>query len=241
MQNNIKVLSIIFSIFLSINSFSKEDFSPEDMKYVADSLFDSKNYTDAKFLYDNLYFEKKIESQDLILKLAYVNEGLKKYEWTLYFLEQFLKVNPEDEKTKEKILKIAENNKFKGFEISDVKHIKAFIFLYKDYLLGGLVTLILILFGINIFFRKNKMIAQILILSFVILSLSYWISYQESFKEAIIINDALLMDSPSAAGQLIQKIKPGHKATILKNIDVWSEIMIGKNSYFIKTSQLKII
>ena len=73
MQNKNNFLFTLLLIFFINTCFSNGN---QKIKNEADSLFVLKEYTKAQVLYETLYNDKKVESNDLLLKLALINEGL---------------------------------------------------------------------------------------------------------------------------------------------------------------------
>ena len=241
MQNKVYILSFFFFISLIFNSFGNEDFSPQKLKNHADSLFQAKNYIDAKILYDDLYFSRNQVSDDLLLKLAYVNEGLKNYEWTLFFLEKYLKNYPDDEKTKGKIFRIAETQHLRGYNSSDLKIILQFLISNQLTILIVLFVIFIVFFMLNIS-KRNKFIVVVVFLALLVFGTTQILSNESAKKSAIIIAPTLLMDAPSAAGNLINKINPGHKVKIVQTVDLWSKIIFDDGSEcYIKTEYLAVI
>lgn len=240
MQNKFKILSILFSMILSISSFSNEIKSSDEAKITADSLFQSKKYVDAKLIYDELFFTQNVKSDDLLLKLSFINEGLKKYEWTLYFLEKYLSSHPRDEKTISKIQKIADDQKLTGYSTTDSDLFLSYAYIYQFQICTFLALILIIVFVLN-YIKKNKLMLTLFILGSFILISSFLLQKQQSTIYGIINSKSLIMDQPSAAGKLEEQVKPGHKVIILDSVDIWSKILINNKEVYIKTVNISKI
>ena len=239
MQNIIKILYLILFINLNFNSLAFDNFSTETLKQTADSLFQKKNYIDAKLIYDEIYFERNISSDDILLKSALINEGLKQFEWTLYYLKQYLQKHPKDDKTKGKITRIAEDNNLTGYETDDLSVILNFVVFYKIHILSSISLLLLLILIINQV-KKNKHVSIIAVGIF-LLALTILFQNYTSKQEAIIIESGFLMDQPSGAGNQLKKINPGHKILILDEVDVWTKILIdNEEAYLLKSKIIEL-
>ena len=239
MQNIIKFLYLILFIGLNFNSLAFESFSIEALKNTADSLFTQKNYVDAKLIYDEIYFNRNIKSDDIILKSALINEGLKQFEWTLFFLEKYLQAHPNDEKTEAKINQITQQNNLTGYEKDDLSLIFNFIIYYQIEILA-IISLLLITFLILNQLKKNKYFTVIAVSVFLLIITVMFQSYS-SKSEAIVIENSFLMEAPSGASNQLQKIKPGNKIIILDEVDIWLKISANdKEAYILKSKVIEI-
>ena len=235
MQKKVIFLSTFFFFSLIFNQIRAQEISVDLIKTGADSLFKLKKYTDAKILYDDLYFSHHQQSDDLLIKLAYINEGLKKPEWSIFFLEKYLKSHPKDDKIVRQIEHIATKNNLRGYTKSDIDE---FIHWFTPYKLGVILSLLAayITYAIYYNIRKKlqKSIAVIVILGIGLFVLFYFMQKADNKSRAIITQKAPLMDQPSAGGNLLETITPGHKVIVLDKVDIWSHILLeGQEAYIL--------
>ena len=142
------IVILVTSSFFSENSYSSTQ--------KADSLFNLKRYSESKILYDSIFYKENKYSNSMLLKMATIEESLDNYEKSIYYLELFQK-NKNENKVLDKINDIVDDKNLNGFENSDKK---IFINIYKKYrsnILALLLTLISIIFIVNLvrYFRKN--------------------------------------------------------------------------------------
>lgn len=238
MQKKVNFLYLYFCLALSLQSFAQNELSSVDLKQAADSLFKAKNYTDAKLLYDDLYFTKKNSSNDLLLKLAFINEGLGEVAWTQYFLEKYVIKFPTDEQTHEKILNNAEKYELSGYTQTDLSSFINMISPYKISIISFLFSSLIIMLLISIILKKVvKFIPVIIIFSILTVLCSFLFQRTEEKTYGVIIKKSLLMSEPSAAGDLVYKVTPGHKVQMLEEKDVWNKIRFqNKDCYILKSN-----
>jgi hypothetical protein len=62
---------------------------PEERLQRADSLFEQREYTEAFSLYNTLLATDRVCSPAMLMKMAYIQEGLGDYSEALYYLNQY--------------------------------------------------------------------------------------------------------------------------------------------------------
>ena len=122
---------------------------------VTSSFFCENSYSSTQKA-DSLFYKENKYSNSMLLKMATIEESLDNYEKSIYYLELFQK-NKNENKVLDKINDIVDDKNLNGFENSDKK---IFINIYKKYrsnILALLLTLISIIFIVNLvrYFRKN--------------------------------------------------------------------------------------
>ena len=90
MRNKFYYISIVL---LGIFSFSNRIISKNLNLNKADSLFNLQIYTEAKLIYDSLYYKENLYSESMLLKMALIEEGLENYEKSIYYLSQYQSIN----------------------------------------------------------------------------------------------------------------------------------------------------
>src|SRR5882672_10327237 len=121
---------------------------------LADSLFHLKQYTQSLELYDDL-FQNKFYSSSMLLKLAYIHEGLGHLGKSLYYLNLY-SLATDDPKALEKIEEVAAKNKLQGYAESDATRL--WILLKENYhrVLSVLIALCVFFFA-WLFYQKVKL------------------------------------------------------------------------------------
>lgn len=207
--------------------------------HAADSLFKSQKYTEAFELYESIYNDG-LESPAMLIKMAFIKEGLGNYTEALFFLDRYYKKTA-DKKVLNKMQELADQKDLSGYELSDYKFLVNNLNRYSTMILFVLFSLcLLILLGIYI--KKVKgaralpwVTGQVLLLiiGLVIINRLY------SEPEAIIkSNQTVLMDGPSAGAEAIDLIGKGHKVIVLSKGEVWTKIKIEDKEVYVRSNRL---
>lgn len=212
----------------------------EEMKK-ADRFFSQQKYTESLKIYENIFRKSGKASPSMLLKMAFINEGLGDYTQTLYYLSLHYEYAPGNE-TLQRMEKIAQAQQLKGYEHSDFDYVKAIFHRYYIYFNLLLVILFGSLFGLFIYrLSKRRSIPIRQGISFLLALIGFFIllNFAENKPKAIIKNDKVfLMSAPSAASGLIEKVNKGHRVEILRKKDIWFKIKIGEKVAYIRESNL---
>ena len=230
-----RIIVILFtSSFFCENSYSSTQ--------KADSLFNLKRYSESKILYDSIFYKENKYSNSMLLKMATIEESLDNYEKSIYYLELFQK-NKNENKVLDKINDIVDDKNLNGFENSDKK---IFINIYKKYrsnILALLLTLISIIFIVNLvrYFRKN--VINFLLPFFYISSvLSLLIINIKPPSDAIVFKDyTFIMKEPSSGSDLYSILNKGDKLIVSKDLEVWYEIILDGKKRYVRKKNVRVI
>lgn len=208
----------------------------------ADSLFNLKRYSESKILYDSIFYKENKYSNSMLLKMATIEESLDNYEKSIYYLELFQK-NKNENKVLDKINDIVDDKNLNGFENSDKK---IFINIYKKYrnnILALLLTLISIIFIVNLvkYFRKN-VINFILPFFYISSLLSLLIINIKPPSDAIVFKDyTFIMKEPSSGSDLYSILNKGDKLIVSKDLEVWYEIILNGKKRYVRKKNVRLI
>lgn len=210
----------------------------------ADSLFSNKKYTESYLIYDSIFFEKKHYSPQMLMKMAFVKEGIGEYEKALYYLNYLYFWHP-DQRIADKMSNMAEKHNLDGYESSDLDLAFQLFTNYKTNISYSIITLLsLLLIGLLfIHFKYNNisypLIALIIVFSGVLLYLNNFNPFDQ--KAIIKQNNSLVMSDASSASTLLETQQKGNRISILAEKDNWYLIEIEDTSGYIKKNQLDII
>ena len=228
------IVILVTSSFFCENSYSSTQ--------KADSLFNLKKYSESKILYDSIFYKENKYSNSMLLKMATIEESLDNYEKSIYYLELFQK-NKNENKVLDKINDIVDDKNLNGFENSDKK---IFINIYKKYrsnILALLLTLISIIFIVNLvrYFRKN--VVNFLLPFFYISSvLSLLIINIKPPSDAIVFKDyTFIMKEPSSGSDLYSILNKGDKLIVSKDLEVWYEIILDGKKRYVRKKNVRLI
>jgi hypothetical protein len=211
--------------------------------YTADSLFDAKRYTQALSKFEGV-LQNNEYTPAMLLKMAYIHEGLGNIAKTQYFLNlYFLSTN--DASALDKIAELAEKHNLRGYE--DAGLAGRFFMLVQEnvkYIIFVLAALLILSMAwLARAKRKTKrpvgpVIAVLLCIVF-ILNGFLGITKQET---AIIAQpNTYLMSGPSAAADLVDIVEAGHKLTITGRKDVWLEAKLDGQTVYVKQEKLMLL
>ena len=228
------IVILVTSSFFCENSYSSTQ--------KADSLFNLKRYSESKILYDSIFYKENKYSNSMLLKMATIEESLDNYEKSIYYLELFQK-NKNENKVLDKINDIVDDKNLNGFENSDKK---IFINIYKKYrsnILALLLTLISIIFIVNLvrYFRKN-VINFILPFFYISSVLSLLIINIKPPSDAIVFKEyTFIMKEPSSGSDLYSILNKGDKLIVSKDLEVWYEIILDGKMRYVRKKNVRLI
>ena len=249
MQNYAKMLrmqKLFLKFFLLISFFlfqTPDSKAQNDVAKKADSLFNAKKYTEAAKMYELIFDDKEVNRENISLKLAFINENLSDFPKALYYLNCYYNLRPDDE-VFEKMNKIALENKFTGFERSDLNFI---LVLYQQYYIFIVYAVILIgVFILIIFFRKkiqNKRILRrhLIVVGLYLIFLLIFINAPNTYKSAIVNTKTYFRAFPSSASPITGSISKGNKINIFGEEDIWLKVLWNRKVVYINKNDTWIL
>jgi hypothetical protein len=124
--------------------YLQNEASVEEKLPLADSLFNNKKYTEAYAIYNDLLDEGRASSS-MLLKMAFIREGLGDYSGALYHLNlNYLKTS-----SKRVLLKmedLAKKHNLVGYEYTDYDYFLSFYYKYQLQITLAVLSLVLFMF-----------------------------------------------------------------------------------------------
>ena len=238
MQNHFNILILSFFLFVIISPAQGE--SPSFSLIKADSLFQEKKYTEAWELFQEIY-QQGYYSPNMLLKMAFIQEGLKHPGPSLFFLNLYY-LQTRDAETLEKIKDLASRNGLSGYEskslISYYHHFHPQISILGSSLLG-------FLFFLTWYLNKNsekKHFTPFITSLLLSILLSGHLYLGSNLNTAIITSPrTFIMKGPSPGAEMVSMVTEGHRITILGQHDVWLKIKWeGETRYIHKNAVKKL-
>lgn len=230
----------LFSVFFLIASYTAFCADFEAIKK-ADSLFVNEKYTEAYYLYEDI-FKQGVASPSMLLKMAYIQDGSENYPEALYYLDLYYKQSA-DKSVVSKMEEIAEANDLKGYNYDDLSFFSVLLnkFQLHGQLLLGTLAIMLLAYA----YRKRRegytpstaFVFQLVVLG----SLLFVSNYQDPTKAIIQHNQTLLRSAPSAGGEPVMFVSKGHKVEVLEQSDVWTKIDWEGEEVFVRNGRLEIM
>ncbi|WP_377508869.1 SH3 domain-containing protein [Pontibacter locisalis] len=223
--------------------FTKPAYSQEDKSALAkaDSLFEQQHYTAAFDIYESILQKQQAYSPQMLLKMAYIKEGLRDYTSAMYYLHLFYTKEP-SRSTLKKMEELAQTHRLQGYEYNDLQFFKTQ--LSKHYMrILELMLLIAVITVTVMFFswRKGHKFTNTFKIGFTVylLFILYYINFLTLGDAGIIRNKSVaIMSAPSAGASWIATASEGHKVPITGEQDIWYEIRWKGSKAYIRKSNL---
>ncbi|WP_255080381.1 SH3 domain-containing protein [Lacihabitans sp. CCS-44] len=235
----LKLLLLFFLFFFQFADSKAQN----DVAKKADSLFNAKKYSEAANIYELIFRDNQVNKPNITLKLAYIYESLGDFPKAIFYLNNYYNLNPDDE-VFEKMNKMALENKFTGFERSDLNFI---LVLYQQFYIYILYSVILIgIFILVILFRKkiyNKKILRrhLLLVGLFIIFLLVFINVPNSYQSAIVNKKTFFREFPSSGSSIIGTIDKGNKINIFGEEDIWLKVLWNRKIVYIHKNDTWIL
>ena len=210
----------------------------------ADSLFLSKKYTESLAVYNRIMERTGKASPAMLLKMAYINEGLENFGDALYYLNNYYSLTS-DKKALTKMRDLATTMSLEGYEANNLDYA---LKIYNEYrfLIVAFFTALGILI-VSIIYRQKKKHGKPapslgLALVFVMIVAMYLTNFSGLTAQGIISSpNAYLMSGPSAGADLVEVVGEGHKVEIVDQQDIWVEIRWREGRAFIRENNIKAL
>ena len=228
------VLSIVLAVLLAGVPLSSRAASGPIVR--ADSLFRLKQYTQSWELY-NALFQNHYYSPSMLLKMAFIQEGLGHVGQSMYYLNLYF-LATHDPQALVKIEEMAARNKLEGYGDTDAARLWTIMKENHSQILGALLSACVFLFALVLYQKlrlHRRPIATAIILYFC-LALLFTQSYLVRYKEQGIVASpsTYLMTGPSAGSSVLAIVGEGHRVEILGKKDVWLRVKWGEGEVFVK-------
>jgi len=205
---------------------------------IADSLFSQRSYKEAMEIYE-VNFKEGVYSPSMLLKMAFIAEGIGDREGATLYLSKYYDLSPNPQ-TISKIKTLTEQTELVGYEISDGMRIFLLLVEFKEIIVGAL-TLFLIM-SLILLWSKSKKIkeAKFYWPSFLLTGIIFLANnFLDGPTTALITSSpSLIRTKPSAGGEMIELVEPGHRVTITSSQDIWYEIEWKDRVAYIKKDEV---
>jgi len=178
----------------------------------------------------------------MLLKMAYIKEGLGDFTLAQYYLNEYYLATNNDFALS-KMEKLAKEKNLLGYETNDLNFIRSLYYKHFQWLALGISSIASILFVF--FFVQVKKVKKIPpVTSFFLLSilttLFILVNFGKNYNEALIIkNNTFVMAGPSAGADVIDVITKGNKIEISNQEDVWLQIEWQGETGYVKSNNVR--
>ncbi len=238
MQNAKPNFLINLYLTLVLGLVSTVSFAQESRFLEADSLFDQRSYQEAMSLYEDS-FEEGVYSPAMLLKMAFIAEGISQNDKAILYLGKYYDINP-DPQIITKIKALTNQASLEGYEVSDQERFILFLSENDEiiiFVLSGLLLISLILILYNEYkSEKTPIYWPTILLICLLFGANNFLNRSNS--GLITQGPTLILSEPSAAGELIQRVEPGHRLKIKAAQDIWYEVDWKGQRAFVKKSSV---
>jgi hypothetical protein len=233
---------IALSVIISLGTFSTGFAQTSTYRLkTADSLFAAKRYTQSLEHYESILKQKQY-SPAMLLKMAFMEEGLNHIGPAMYYLNVYYLVT-HDKAVLEKMETLAQKHNLDGYKTTDADRFFSF---YHDHFMSislALGAVALFLFTIIAYMKqreKQKPVFATVTLVVVVVALVYHINLAGNQASAIITTPkTYLMDGPSAGANVLAIVSDGHRVEVLGHNDVWMKIKWNEEEGYIRENCLQ--
>lgn len=211
---------------------------------VADTLFARHRYTQAFSIYERLLEKDQVYSPQMLLKMAYIQEGLKQHTQSMYYLQLYYSKQP-SRSVLRKMEEVGLQQHLSGYEYTDWDFFKTQFYKYypqilEIMLLGAAASLTII--GIS--WHKKRRLSKTAQAGFLfyLAFLFYFANFLTLGQQGIIKNaNVPIMTAPAAGADLVASVRTGHKVNVLGEQDIWYRIEWKDQVAYIRKNNLLLL
>ncbi|RAI84195.1 SH3 domain-containing protein [Algoriphagus yeomjeoni] len=204
----------------------------------ADSLFNVRSYKEAMEIYDSNY-QSGVYSPAMLLKMAFISEGIGDNERATLYLSKYYDLEPNPQAIT-KIKSLTGQSSLVGYEVSDGQRFLIFLTEYQEYIVGALAIFLLLSIVTSwITGRKSEKTQTFWPTILLIVLIFFANNFLNSPRTGLITSSpTFIVSKPSAGGDLIDMVEPGHRVHIKSSKDIWYEVDWKDKSAYIKKSDV---
>jgi hypothetical protein len=233
-------LKFVAAIALLCSTFASFSQTSSFRLKTADSLFQARQYIQSFEHYDHILKQNQY-TPAMLLKMAYIQEGLKHNGLALYYLNLYY-LTSRDKTALEKMTELATKYNLEGYEATEVKTALSIYHDYHPYISAALSALVLLMFSLTLYTRlqlKKRPVVSFLFVTFFAIALALNIYYGEELTSAIVAKPSTyIMSGPSSGSDVIQILGDGHKVDIIGQHDVWVKVQLDEHIGYVKEDAL---
>lgn len=207
--------------------------------HIADSLFQERQFTQSAELYESILANREY-TPALLLRLAYIHEGLNQIGDALYYLNLYYQAT-RDPEARYKIKELAEAHQLAGYDQEEMDVALAYYQQYHTTTSLSLAVLLSLCFGLALYLRWKKRSPLVpVILSFLFVAvLAVHVNLPTQLRSGIIsLENSFIMSGPSSGADVVSVVSAGHRVRILGTKDVWTKIEWNGAPAYIKSRRI---
>lgn len=232
----LKILSLSAFLILVCLSSGKTQI----MLTTADSLFKARQYTQSFELYSKILKDNGQYSPAMLLKMAYIQEGLGHVSKSIHYLQLYYQAT-NDVQALTKIEQLAEKNKLEGYDASDKAVLEQLLKKYKSPISIALFAVVLFLLALMVYQKRKHNERPLwtgLVLLLFLTVLFVQVNYSGAERQGIVAKRSYLMSGPSAGASVVAIIGEGHQLKVTGQKDIWLRVQWNNREAFVKEDKL---
>ena len=208
--------------------------------HLADSLYSKKMYTQSFEHYETILKNNEY-TPAMLLKMAYIQEGLHHIGQSLYFLNLYYRAT-HDAAAVRKMEELAEQYNLQGYQTSDSDWLLTQYHQYHTYISLVLlsITILLLALVVRLKFRLRKKVQ--VAFAFFIAALAIFsahLNFSPTITNGIIANtNTYIMSGPSPGADLVEIVGEGHRLKVTGKSDVWLKVEWNGSTAYIKNNNV---
>lgn len=239
MQNwfsKILTITVLSVIFLSVAEAQTSSYRLK----TADSLFEANQYTQS-FEHYKAILDNKEYTPAMLLKMAFIQEGLQHVGQALYYLNLYYRTT-NDVSVLRKMEELAAKHHLKGYETSDGDEVFTWYYEHHTDISLGFVYLCLMLLGVAAYQRyklHTRPVVTVVFLVLGLIQLLVHLQFHDKYPTGIIADPhTYIMDGPSAGADVVAIVDGGHRLRVLGEKDVWLMVKWDEHEAYIKKNHI---
>ncbi len=244
MQNLLHKFLLSIGLLLNSVLLFGQTSDPTETLQLADSLFAQEKYTESLELYQVILEEDQLYSPGMLVKMAFIKEGLGDYSEALYLLNLFY-AKTSDKRALRKMEELAKQHQLSGYRFNDMEFFRTIYKRYHLQIIGLLTAASLLVFSFILYKKRRgsyRPVSAGVVFVLILAVLFALINFGQGRDRAVILTDqAYLRVGPSSGANVKEIIEKGHRVEIMSQKDVWVKINWNDRPLYIRESHLGII
>jgi hypothetical protein len=231
------LLALIIPQVVNSQSFERE-------LSIADSLFGEKKFTESFEIYKALLEQEQVASPGMLLRMAYIKEGLKEPDLTLYYLTLYHRTTG-DQLAAEKIEALASKSRLIGYEQNLISNFQLLTHRYSLPIRVVMTLALGIILLLAVFSARRRGRPAIgWGVSLLLVAALFFVVENIPLLPQVGITahtPTMLMSAPSSAAKVVEITGTGHRVQVMAKKDIWYKVKWRGETGYIRESDLAII
>ena len=239
MQSRVFRIVAILALFAASAGKAPAQMSSYRLR-TADSLFQANQFTQSLQHYEAILANNEF-TPAMLLKMAYIHEGLDHPGKTLYYLSLYHRATGDDGALR-KMEELATKYNLGGYTVTDADRLLAWYLESREYISIGLAAVCVLLLAVafRTRFRKHKRpIGAFAALTFFVALMFVHLNFGDKLDLGIIADaNTFIMSGPSPGSNVIERIGEGHRIEVLGKKDVWLKVKWNGEVAYVKEGRV---